>query len=65
VSLYQLVSVGAVIAEQHAGPDVILLDDVREREVDPVVVYFYIVNILPERSEVADCAVVVKIVDIH
>jgi uncharacterized protein YqfB (UPF0267 family) len=44
VSLDQLIGVGAVVTEQHAGPDVILLDQVRERDIYPVVVYFYVVR---------------------
>ena len=64
VSLDQFVGVGAVVTEQHAGPDVILLNYVRERDIYPVVVYFYVVDILPERSEVADCAVVADVVDV-
>jgi hypothetical protein len=65
VSLDQFVGVGAVVTEQHAGPDVILLDQVGERDIYPVVVYFYVVNILPERSEVTDCAVVADVVYVH
>lgn len=65
MSLDQLVSVGGVIPKKHAGPDVILFDYIGEGDVDPVVAYFYVVDILSEGGQVADCAVVVYIVDIH
>jgi hypothetical protein len=65
MSLDELVSICIIAVEQLAGPDVILLDYVGEGNVDPVVVYFYVVDVLTQGSQVTDCAIVAKVGNVY